>query len=86
MNHNSGQHLTFAKRKWDFTQPLANVWISLLPKEAHTKNTNGRNMMVATFQAQRPSGVTALPFEHNLGEDTRLIQHLSLGVSVRNRA
>lgn len=35
---------------------------------------------------ERPSGVTALPFKHNLGEDTQLIHHLFLSFSVRNRA
>lgn len=86
MNYNSGQHLTFTKRKWDFTQPIANVWILLLPEEVHTKNINGRNMTVATFQAERPSGVTAPPFKHSLGEDTQLIHHLFISVNVRNRA
>lgn len=75
--------MTFAKRKWDFTQPIANVWLSLLPKEVHTKNINGRNITAPTFQAERPCGVTALPLERNLGEDTRLTYHLFLRVSVR---
>lgn len=85
MNYNSGQRLTFAKRKWDFTEPIANVWIALLPKEVRTKNINGRNLTVATFQAERPSGVIVSPFKQCLGEDTRLIPHLFLGVGVRNR-
>lgn len=62
------------------------MWISLLPKEVLTKNINGRTMTVATFQAERPSGVIAPPFKQSLEEDTRLIHHLFLGVSVRNRA
>lgn len=41
-------------------------------------------MTVATFQAERPSGVTASPFKQSLGEDTRLNHHLFLGVSVRD--
>lgn len=85
MNYNSW-HLTFAKRKWDFSQPIAKVWISLLPNEVHTKNINGGNMTVPTFQAERPSQVIALPFEHNLGEDTQLTHHLFLSVTVRNGA
>lgn len=67
MNYNLRQHLTFAKRKWDFTEPRASVWISRLPVEVHTKNTNGRNVTVPTSlsDAERPSGVIALPFKHN---------------------
>lgn len=57
----------------------------MLPKEVCTKNINGRNMTVATFQAERPSGVIASPFKQSLGEDTQLIHHLFLGVSVRDR-
>ena len=59
--------MTFAKRKWDFTEPKASVGILRLPMEVHTKNTNGRNVTVPTSlsDAERLSGVRALPFKHN---------------------
>lgn len=64
----------------------ANVCISFLPNEVHAKNINGKKMMVPTFQTARSPGVIALPFKHNLGEDTQLIHHLFLSVTVRDRA
>ena len=62
----------------------ANLWISLLSNEVHAKNINGRNMMITTFQAEGSSGVIALPFKHNLGEDIQLTHHLFLIVTVTN--